>query len=108
VLDEPGCDEILVHRRKHRGSARRISIDHHFQPYGKAAGIELFVSARRRRPPQIEIENPRQLAGCRQCDQLAAVLESTMLDDAMEHFGLQPGNNVREMWRGQQTVEQSS
>jgi hypothetical protein len=55
-------------------------------------GIELLVEARCRRTPQIKIEETRQLVRCRQCHQLAAVLQPTMLDDTLSHITRQPGH----------------
>ena len=49
----------------------------------------MFIEAGPRRPPQIEIEEVRQLRGRGLRDQLDAVLEAVRIDDAMQQLGLQ-------------------
>ena len=58
--------------------------------------------------PQVEIEDARQLAGCRQRHQLAAILESTALNDPVKHLGWQSRDDVREVRRVQNAIEQTA
>ena len=106
VLRETGGNEIDVDGGKRRRRSRDVRFHHHLEPQAEAPCIELLVTAGRNRPPQIEIEDTRELAWCGQCHQLAAVLESAVLNDAMKKLGLQLGNSVREVWRTDNTIDQ--
>jgi hypothetical protein len=46
--------------------------------------------------PQVEIKDARELVGRRQHHELAAILESAALNDAVKQVGLQSGDNVLE------------
>ncbi len=79
---------------------------HHFEPETEAIGVELLVQAWLGRAPQVEVEDRRQLAGCRQRHELAAILESAVLDDAVQHLRWQSRDDVREVRRVQNPIEQ--
>ena len=50
----------------------------------------------------------RQLVGCRQRHELAAILESAALNDPVKHLGLQSRDDVREVRRVQNAIEQTT
>jgi hypothetical protein len=80
----------------------------HFEPQPETIGVELLVAARLRGAPQVQIEHTGQLLGCRQRHELAALLQAAVLDDPLEDFGRQSGNNVSEVWGIQEGFEQTA
>src|SRR5205823_9288898 len=56
--------------------------------------------------PQIEIEDALELPRRRERDDLAAVLETASLNDAMKYLGRQPRDDVREPGRFQDARQQ--
>jgi hypothetical protein len=56
--------------------------------------------------PQVEIEDARQLFGCRQREELAAILEPTSFNDTMEQLGLQSWDDAGDVWRVENAIEQ--
>ena len=78
----------------------------HFEPDAETIGVELLVQAWLAGAPQVEIEDARQLAGRRQRHELAAILESTALNDPVKHLGWQSRDDVREVRRVQNAIEQ--
>lgn len=58
--------------------------------------------------PQVKIENLRQLLGRRQRHDLAAILKPTALNDPVEQIGPQPGDDLLEVWRVQNAIEQAT
>ena len=81
-------------------------LHHHFEPQTEAIGVELLVQAWLGRAPQVEIEDRRQLAGCRQRNELPAILESAVLNDAVKNLWWQSRDDVREVRRSQNPIEQ--
>jgi hypothetical protein len=106
VLREPRDRQIDVHVGKflRRDSCARFH--HYFEPEAEAIAVELLVQAWLGRAPQVEIEDGRQLAGCRQRHELAAILESTALYDPVKHLGWQSRHDMREVRRLQNAIEQ--
>src|SRR4029453_9531385 len=96
VLCESGDHKIGVHLydllRRHTGA----EFCQHFEPYAEAIGVELLVHAWLGGTPQVEIKDARELVGRRQHHELAAILESAALNDAVKQVGLQSGDNVLE------------
>ena len=88
-----------------RGDAR-AGFHQHLEPQAEPIGVELLVQAGPAGGPQVEIEDRRQLAGCRQRHELTAVFESTTLNDPMKHLGLQPRDDLCEMRSLQNALEQ--
>jgi hypothetical protein len=58
--------------------------------------------------PKVEIEDSSELFGRRQHHELAAILESATLDDAVKKVGLQPWNNVLEVRCVENTSEHAT
>src|SRR5262249_32434102 len=91
---ESADHEIGIHLcdllRRHAGA----EFCQHFEPNAEAIGVELLVHAWLREAPQVQIKDAPELFGCRQHHELAAILESARLNDAVKQFGLQPWNNV--------------
>ena len=107
VLCEPGNHEIDVHLRellRRYGGAR---FHQHFEPHAETIGVELLVQAWLGGAPQVEIKDTRQLVGCRQRHELAAILESTALNDSVKQLRLQSRDDLREVWRVQNAIEQT-
>ena len=105
VLREAGDYEIDVHLRHLLRCHGRTRLQEHFQPHAEATGVEPLVGARHGRSPQVEIEDARQLLGCRQRHELRAVLEPDALNDAMQQLGLKARNRLCEVWRVQNAFE---
>ena len=106
MLRERGHHQIGVHVReclRRDGGAR---FHQHFEPHAEAIGVELLVQAWLASAPQVEIEDTRQLVGRRQRHELAAILESTALNEPVQHLGLQSRDDLREVRRVQDAIEQ--
>jgi len=56
--------------------------------------------------PQVEIKNLGQLLGCRERHDLAAILKTTALNDPVNQIGSQSGDDLLEVWRVQNPIEQ--
>ena len=108
MLRETGRDEIGVEPgdgpRRHVGAL----LHQHLDPHAEPIRVELLVEARVRAPPQIEIEDARDLRRRRQGDELAAVLEPAALDDAVQQLGRQPRHDLGELRRIQDAIEQAA
>ena len=108
VLRETGRDEIGVEPgdgpRRHVGAL----LHQHLDPHAEPIGVELLVEAGVRAPPQVEIEDARDLRRRRQRDELAAVLEPAALDDAVQQLGRQPRHDLGELRRVQDAIEQAA
>jgi hypothetical protein len=105
----PRNHEIDIHPRELLRRNSGTGFHQHFEPHAEASGVELLVQvacARSGRAPHVEIEDTAQLLGCRQRDELAAVLEPTALDDPVKQLGLQSRDDVREMRGVQDAIEQ--
>ena len=106
VLREPGDHQIDVHLRELLRRDGGAGFHQHFEPHAETIGVELLVQARLAGAPQVEIEDARQLVGCRQRHELAAILESAALNDPVKQLGLQSRDDVREVRRVQNAIEQ--
>ena len=108
VLREAGRDEIGVEPgdgpRRHVGAL----LHQHLDPHAEPIGVELLVEAGGRAPPQVEIEDARDLRRRRQRDDLAAVLEPAALDDAVQQLGRQPRHDLGELRCLQDAIEQAA
>ncbi len=106
VLRQAGGDEVDVEPgedpRRHLGPL----LDQHLEPHAEAVGIELLVAAGVRLPPQIEVENLRDLAGRGQRQQRAAVLQAAAFDDAVQRHGRQPRHDLGDPRRVEELIEQ--
>jgi hypothetical protein len=69
-------------------------------------GIELFVGAWRANAPDIEIEDAPELLGRGKRHEFRTILEAAGLNHPMKDFGLKPRDDLREVGRIQQAVEQ--
>ena len=106
VLRERRDHQVGVDLRELPRRRRGAGFHQHLEPDAEPAGVEPLIQAWFAGAPEVQIEHPRQLARRRQRHQLAAILESTVLDDAVEHFGLQSRHDVRELRRVQDSIEQ--
>ena len=105
MLCEGGDHQIDVHLRQClRATPAPDSIS--TSSHAETIGVELLVPAWLGGAPQVQIEDARQLAGCRQRHQLAAILESTVLNDPVKDLGRQSGDDVRQVRRVQDAIEQ--
>jgi hypothetical protein len=104
VLGEAGNDQIGFHLGELASRHRCTSLDEHFEPHAKPIGIELFVHARMTWTPEVDVEDPSQLVGCRQRHDLAAIFESAPLDDPVKHLRLEPGDDLCEVWDVQDAI----
>lgn len=84
VLCEPGNHEIDVHPRELLRRYGGTRFHQHFEPHAETIGVELLVQAWLGGAPQVEIKDTRQLVGCRQRHEIAAILESTGLNDPVK------------------------
>jgi hypothetical protein len=108
VLRETGRDEIGVEPGD--GPRRHVEalLHQHLDPHAEPIGVELLVEAGGRAPPQVEIEDARDLRRRRQRDELAAVLEPAALDHAVQQLGRQPWHDLGELRRVQDAIEQTA
>ena len=84
----------------------RVSgVHQHFEPFAEAIDIELFVASRLRVAPQIEVEQGGELRGRRGRDELAARIESAVLNELMQRLRREVRDDPREEWRVQETRE---
>ena len=108
VLRERSDHQIDVHVREFLRRDVGARFHQHFEPHAETIGVELLVQAWLASAPQVEIEDTRQLVGCRQRHELAAILESTALNDPVKHLGWQSRDDVREVRRVQNAIEQTT
>src|SRR5262249_56661031 len=80
----------------------------HLKPYAEAIGVELLVHARLGGAPQVEIKDTSELLGRRQHHELAAILESAALNDAVKQVGLQSRDNVLDVWCVENAIKQGT
>ncbi len=106
MFDTRGSEEIDIHRGECRCCAGDTGIHHDLEPGAEPASVELLVASRPIRTPQVQIEDTCQLARRGQRQQLTAVLESAMLYQPVEHFGLQLWDDSRELRGVQDAIEQ--
>ena len=99
---------MVVHLRECLRRHIGAGFHQHFEPHTETIGIELFVPAWLGRSPQVEVENTRQLAWCRQRDELAAILESTVLNHTVKDLGRQSRDDVHEVRRFEDAIEQAA
>ena len=74
------------HLRQFRGGDLGARFGQHFDPPAKARRIEVLIEPRPRRPPEIEVDEMRQLRRRGLRDQIDAVLEAVRTDDAMQQL----------------------
>ena len=77
---QPGDDQRLVHLRHAVGGDLRAGVDEHLEPLAETRRVELLVRAGAIGLPEVEVEDGRQLCGCRERQQLTAVLKSEVRD----------------------------
>ena len=106
MLRESRDRQVEIHAGKCVRRDSRARFHQHFEPETEAIGVEQIVQTRLGRAPQIEIEDRRQLTGCRQRHELAAILESAVLYDAVQQFRGQARDDVREVRRVENPHEQ--
>ena len=106
VLCQSSGHEAHIQARDRSRCNGRIHIDEHLEPYAEAIGIERLVQARTVGAPQIEIKYAFELVGCGQRDEFAALLESTRLNNLVKQSGLQLRDDLREMRRIQNALNQ--
>ena len=97
---------IDVDRRDFRRRDGRATFHQDFEPDAKTVAVELLVQARLVTPPQVEVEDGRQLSRRCQRHELAAILESAAVDDPVQHFGLEPRHDLCEVRRVQNAIEE--
>ena len=108
MLSERRDHEIGVDLRELPRRDVGAGFQQHFEPHAEAVGVEMLVNPWPIGAPQVEIEDTRQPVGRGQRDELAARLEPARLNDPVQHLGLQPRNDVREVRRVQNAIEQTT
>jgi hypothetical protein len=98
------------HLRQFRGGDISTRFGQHFDPQAKSRRIEVLIEPRPCRPPQVEIEETRQLRRGGLRDQIDAVLEPVRTDDAMQQlrpqFRCELGEAVNEfVWQVNESNE---
>ena len=84
----------------------RVSgVHQHFEPFAEAIDIELFVASRLRVAPQIELEQRGELRGRGGRDELAARIESAVLNEPMQRLRREVRDDPREGCRVEETRE---
>ena len=107
VLCEPRRDDFGIHLREFPCCDISAGLSQYLEPHTETIRVELLVPARPRRTPEIQIEDALQLFGRRQGDELAAVFESASLNDTMDQLWLQSRDDIREVGRAQDAIEQA-
>ena len=79
-----------------------------FEPFAEAIRVELLVAARLSAPPQIEVEDRRQLRWCCRGDELSAGVESAVPNELMQRLWRKMRHESREVWRIEQAREGTS
>ena len=77
-----------------------------FQPFAEALRVETLVVARLSAPPQIEVEDGRELGGCRRRDDLAADVEPAAPIELLQRLGRKVGHDSRKLRRVHQAREE--
>ena len=80
------------------GGHLRVGVDEHLEPLAETRRVELLVRAGAIGLPEVEVEDGRQLCGCRQRQQLTAVLKSEVRDHGVQDFGRQVRHGARQLW----------
>src|SRR5262249_59756629 len=80
-------------------------VHQHFEPFTEAIDIELIIASRLRVAPQVEVEQGSELRGRRRRDELAARIESAVLNELMQRLRREVRNYPSEDWRVQETRE---
>ena len=80
-------------------------VHQHVEPFAEAIDIKLFVASRLRVAPQIEVEQGGELRRRRTRDELAARIESAVLNELMQRLRREVRDDPREEWRVQETRE---
>jgi hypothetical protein len=84
VLHEAGDDLRQRHPGDLGSSDLRTGVDEDFEPQTEPRRVELFIQARRRRAPEIDVEDVRQLRRSRLCNEIDAVFKTVSVNDAMQ------------------------
>ena len=105
VPGEPGNDEVLVHGCNGPRGHGAACVHQQFQPFAEALRVETLVVAWSSAPPQIEVEDRRQLRWCRRGDDLCTDIESAVPDELMQRLWRKVRHDSREVWRVQQARE---
>ena len=108
MLCERSDHQIDVHRREFLRRDTGARFHQHFEPHAETIGVEVLIEAWLSSTPQVEIEDTRQLVGCRQRHEFAAILESAALNDPVKQFDWQLRDHVGEMRRVQNAIEQKT
>ena len=106
MLHESRDDELDVEAKDLLGRDVSPGLHQHRYPQAKTIGVELFVCAWRASAPDVDVEDAPQLPGRGQRHELRAVLEAAGLNHPMQDFGLQLRDDLREVGRVQQPLEQ--
>src|SRR5262245_13623456 len=94
VLCESGDHQIGIHLCELLCRHTRAQFCEDFEPHAEAISVELLIHAWLGGAPQVKIKDTRELVGRRQHDELAAILESAALNDAVKQLRLQLRDNV--------------
>ena len=105
VPGEADDHQVLVEGGDGACSHRVSGVHQHFEPFAEAIDIELFVASRLRVAPQIELEQRGELRGRGGRDELAARIESAVLNEPMQSLRREVRDDPREGCRVQETRE---
>ena len=72
--------------------------DQDFEPFSETVRVELVVEPRMRMAPQVDIEQRRQLSGCRQGNELARRVEAVPLNQLMQRLWRELRHQSIEVW----------
>src|SRR6185436_11784466 len=86
VPGKPGNDDVLVHGCKGPRRHCAVCVHQQFQPFAEALRVETLVMAWLSAPPQIEVEDRRELRWCRQGDDLCTDIESAVPNELMQRL----------------------
>ena len=105
VTGQADDHQVLVEGGDGACRHRVSGVHQHVEPFAEAIDIEPFVASRLRVAPQIEVEQGGELRGRRRRDELAARIESAVLNELMQRLRREVRDDPREEWRVQEARE---
>ena len=105
VPREPGNHEVFVQVRDDPRRDFHAGVHQQFEPVTEAIRVELLVSPWLSVAPQVEVEDRRQLLGCRRGDELSTGVESTASNQLMQRLRREMRHQPRELRRIEQARE---
>ena len=106
VTREAGDRQALVHGGDHTYGDGFTRVHQRFEPCAEVPLVELIITARRR-APEVEVEDGRQLLGRRCCDEGATGVEPVISNQMMKDLGTQTSDDVRKVRRVEEASKSS-